>query len=75
MNILAATSPLAAMADNGYAMFSGTSMATPHVSGIVALIKALRPDWSPAALKSALVTTGSSSPHPMHFTVLTETDC
>ncbi|KAI9173469.1 hypothetical protein LWI28_001797 [Acer negundo] len=53
VNILAATSPLNPLSDNGYAMFSGTSMATPHVSGIVALIKALHPNWSPAAIKSA----------------------
>ncbi|KAL9243647.1 hypothetical protein vseg_017507 [Gypsophila vaccaria] len=64
VNILAGwtgkVGPTALETDTRHVSFniiSGTSMSCPHISGLAALVKAAYPEWSPSAIKSALMTT------------------
>ncbi|XP_071688708.1 subtilisin-like protease SBT4.14 [Rutidosis leptorrhynchoides] len=63
IDILASYTPLQTLTglkgDTQYSKFSimsGTSMACPHVAGAAAYVKSFHPNWSPAAIKSAIMT-------------------
>jgi len=42
------------VAGNGYGLKSGTSMASPHTAGVLALLAGTHPSWGPEQLKAAL---------------------
>ncbi len=57
VDILAAVSPAAA--GRNWDFLSGTSMSSPHMAGLAALIIDAHPDWTPMMVKSAFMTTAT----------------
>ena len=45
--------------NNGYAFFSGTSMATPHVSGLAALLKSYDKELNPKKIENLILNSTS----------------
>ncbi|KAL8143714.1 hypothetical protein V2J09_016746 [Rumex salicifolius] len=74
VNIIAAWSETASATDlwlindtrvSDFNMISGTSMSCPHVAGVAGLLKSLHRHWSPAAIKSAIMTTARTRDNRM----------
>ncbi|KAJ1391132.1 Peptidase S8/S53 domain [Sesbania bispinosa] len=77
VDILAAWSPISPISGvkgddrvANYNIISGTSMAWPHATAAAAYVKSFHPNWSPATIKSALMTTAT----PMSATLNPEAE-
>lgn len=52
---------LSSIPGGGFAFFSGTSMASPHLAGMAAVVRGTHPDWSTAQVRSAIVNTAGAA--------------
>ncbi len=58
-DVLAAVAP-PSNSGRDYDLYSGTSMAAPHITGLGAFLLSRHPDWTPQMLQSAMMTTATS---------------
>jgi subtilisin family serine protease len=59
VDVIAAVAPPGNLGNN-FNSLSGTSMSSPHIAGLAALIKSAHPTWSPMWIKSALMTNATT---------------
>jgi subtilisin family serine protease len=60
VSVLAAVAP-PSNSDRDYDLYSGTSMAAPHITGLGAFLLGQHPKWTPMQIKSAMMTTASAT--------------
>ncbi|MEV4458514.1 S8 family serine peptidase [Microbispora sp. NPDC049633] len=58
---------------DGYGTESGTSMASPHVAGVMAQMKSAHPSWSPDQMISELKARAVPKPCPLNTAACTGT--
>lgn len=56
-NAIVSTYSTTVVGSTGYASLSGTSMASPHVTGVAALLRGKMPGWTVAQVKAAILST------------------